>query len=49
LDHERLQAGGGTSGKEIDDLFNGFVGAIVGGFEIAGRLVATTQAAARGR
>jgi hypothetical protein len=26
-------------GKEIDDLLNGFVGAMVGGFELAGRLV----------
>src|ERR1700730_6741751 len=26
-------------GKEIDDLLNGFVGAMVGGFELSGRLV----------
>src|SRR6476661_8331296 len=29
----------GSGGKEIDDLLNGFVGAMVGGFEFAGRLV----------
>ena len=28
-----------SGGKEIDDLLNGFVGAVVGGFELAGRLV----------
>src|SRR5258707_1291956 len=28
-----------SGGKEIDDLLNGFVGAMVGGFELAGRLV----------
>ena len=28
-----------SSGQEIDDLLNGFVGAVVGGFELAGRLV----------
>ena len=28
-----------SSGQEIDDLLNGFVGAVVGGFEFAGRLV----------
>jgi hypothetical protein len=27
-----------SGGKEIDDLLNGFVGAMVGGFELAGRL-----------
>jgi hypothetical protein len=26
-------------GEEIDDLLDGFVGAVVGGFEFAGRLV----------
>src|SRR6202007_1989084 len=29
----------GSGGKEIDDPLNGFVGAMVGGFELAGRLV----------
>ena len=34
------EAGEGRSGgKEIDDLLNGFVGAVVCGFELAGRLV----------
>ena len=28
-----------SGGKQIDDLLNGFVGAVVGGFELAGRLV----------
>src|SRR6202047_5386178 len=28
-----------SSGQEIDDLLDGFVGAVVGGFEFAGRLV----------
>ena len=29
-----------SGGKQIDDLLNGFVGAVVSGFEFAGRLVA---------
>ena len=29
----------GSGGQQIDDLLNGFVGAVVGGFELAGRLV----------
>jgi hypothetical protein len=30
---------GVSGGKQIHDLLNGFVGAVVGGFEFAGRLV----------
>jgi hypothetical protein len=33
-----------SGGKEIDDLLNGFVGAMVGGFELAGRLVMGVRA-----
>src|SRR3954452_6943055 len=29
----------GSGSEQIDDLLNGFVGAVVGGFELAGRLV----------
>src|ERR1700740_1099700 len=39
----------GSGGKEIDDLLNGFVGALVGGFEIAGRLVLGVGAVGAGR
>ena len=28
-----------SGGEEIDDLLNSFIGAVVGGFELAGRLV----------
>ena len=28
-----------SGGQQIDDLLNGVVGAVVGGFELAGRLV----------
>ena len=28
-----------SGGEQIDDLLNGVVGAVVGGFELAGRLV----------
>ena len=28
-----------SGGEQIDDLLDGFVGAVVGGFELAGRLV----------
>jgi hypothetical protein len=28
----------GSSGEEIDDLLDGFVGAVVGGFKLARRL-----------
>ena len=33
-----------SGGKQIDDLLNGFVGAVVGGFEFAGRLVSDVGA-----
>src|SRR5437588_11449518 len=33
-----------SGGKEIDDLLNGFVGAMIGGFELAGRLVMGVRA-----
>ena len=33
-----------SGGKEIDDLLNGFVGAMVGGFELAGWLVMGVRA-----
>ena len=29
----------GSGGEQIDDVLNGCVGAVVGGFEVAGRLV----------
>ena len=35
---------GRSGGKEIDDLLNGFVGAMVGDFELAGRLVMGVRA-----
>src|SRR6202007_3443109 len=33
-----------SGGKEIDDLLNGVVGAMIGGFELAGRLVMGVRA-----
>src|SRR4029077_6260837 len=37
-----------SGGKEIVDLLNGFVGAMVGGFELAGRLVMGVRAVVKG-
>ena len=36
--------GGYSGGKQVDDVLNGCVGAVVGGFEFAGRLVTGTGA-----
>src|SRR5262249_54713376 len=33
-----------SGGKQVDDLLDGFVGAVVGGFEFAGRLVSDVGA-----
>jgi hypothetical protein len=35
----------GSGGQQIDDLLDGFVGAVIGGFELAGRLVMGVGAA----
>src|SRR6201981_165338 len=34
-----------SGGKQVDDLLDGFIGAVVGGFEFAGRLVSDVGAA----
>ena len=36
---ESTNLGSGSGGKQIDDVLNGIVGAVVGGFEFADRVV----------